>query len=280
MIGQRAERTHAGHDPRFIRFARGGAAPDDLHHPVGRAANEGRDERHELAAFAFRLQPSDPGLEPPERLACAVRVQHAPAAHEVARVARRRLRARFHEAQVHHRPLVGRPGRDAGAGILVLPARGKSHRERHLRMEVAIALEVALPRIVPEDQPVEALNVAAARDHERGLAPRRRRSQPSRALLAIARIGMGGEESGQPLAGALADALEHPIGGGHLARVVAGLRAVLHAQLVGLGLVVAAVLEHQQPKRALRRKLHTPGHSRTHGPARPVVRRLPARDLG
>jgi hypothetical protein len=63
---------------------------------------------------------------------------------------------------------------------------------------------------------------------------------------------MGREERREALPRLLAHAPQHDVGGRNLARVVARLGGVVHAQLVGLGLVVAAVLEEQQSERLLR----------------------------
>src|SRR5204863_9257122 len=117
-------------------------------------------------------------------------------------------------------------------------------------VEVA-ALEVAVPRVVAEDDALEPLNVGLVADQEPGLAGGSLPGQFAGALLAVTGVGMGGQERRHALARPLAHPLEHGVGRGNLARVVAGLGRVFHAELIGLGLVVAAVLEEDDPERAL-----------------------------
>ena len=118
-------------------------------------------------------------------------------------------------------------------------------------MVVAVPEEVALPRVAAVDHAVQALQVAVVA-HAQAALPRHRRARELRgAHLAVARIGVGREETGQPLPGLVAHALERRVGRRGLARVVAGAGGIRDAQLVGLRFVGAAVLEEQQPQRLL-----------------------------
>ena len=114
-------------------------------------------------------------------------------------------------------------------------------------MEEQGAAEEAGARVLAVDHAVEALQERRATNLERAEVLRAvRRHERLRARDAVARVRVRALPLGEPpAAGQRALALEHREHADHLARVVAVGQRVPKAELVGLGLVIAAVLEEE-----------------------------------
>ena len=116
-------------------------------------------------------------------------------------------------------------------------------------MVEAVVLEITRPRIVAEHQPLDPLPVFRGADDEVALRARDGRERElARAHLAVARVWVRRHEAGDRLALPLPDPLQRRVGRRDLPRVVFRLRRIGDSQLIRLGLMVAAVLEEEEPQ--------------------------------
>ncbi len=135
---------------------------------------------------------------------------------------------------------------------MIGPARRHDDLEPQVGVEVLVVREEAVAGVLTEHDPVHVIEVDIRVHDQPGLAGRGRLGERAGAGLAVAGIGMGRHEGRQPVAGAVAHPPQRVIGGRDLARIPTRLGRVLDPQLVGLGLVIAAVAQEHEPERLLR----------------------------